>query len=351
MKNRKFRSGVVLIVGIVGTLLAACTTPSAPAPTPAGRPAVTPSPAAVANKTEKVKIQVTQKSGTYGTLFWFPRAKGYYQEEGIDLELLIIKATLSVPALLAGEIDYVGQVGGPLELGLTGGPIRVLAGFQSRPVWYIFGATGVNTLEDLKGKPVGVSSLGSSAQYAVQVGLKNLGLDPNKDVTYVAIPDPTALFGALKAKTIGAAGLISPNEMLARDAGLKEFLFIGDILEIPLSGISTTTTHVKENPSQARKVIKGTLRGLTYSRDHPDETVQFLMKELGLDEKTARATYQGNLRSWSYDGTIPSKAIENALEQGRTLGSLKKAVTREDIDRVLDLSLLKEAQKELGLAR
>ncbi|MBI2848615.1 MAG: ABC transporter substrate-binding protein [Chloroflexi bacterium] len=333
-------------------LVVACApqTPSAPAPTPVGKPVEAPKPTPVAKTVEKVKLQVTARDGSFIN-YYLPQDKGFYKEEGIDLDIIPIKATLSIPSLLAGEIDYIGQVGGPFEAGLMGAPIRIMASFKSRAIWYLYGAPGVTSPEDLKGKSVAVSSVGSSNQYAAKMALKSLGLDPDKDVTFVAIPDKVAMFAALKAKTVAAANVGSPYEMLAREAGLKLFVFTGDILQIPLTGISTIDTKVKENPGQIKKMIKASLRGLLDIRDHPEDAIRFLMKEFGLDEKIARATYEDGLRSWSYDGTISQKGLEQAVEQGRTMGSLKKAVTKEDIDKVVDFSILKEVQKEMGLAQ
>ncbi|MBI2848620.1 MAG: ABC transporter substrate-binding protein [Chloroflexi bacterium] len=352
MRCRKFQGMAIVIGGLVGMLISGCAAqvPSSPAPTPVSRPAEAPKPTPVAKRVEKVKLQIAERSGSYIN-YYLPQAKGFYKDEDIDLSIIPIKATLALPTLMAGEVDYIGQVGGAFETGLMGAPVKVLASFRSRAIWHLYGAPGVNTVDDLKGKAVGVTSIGSSAQYATKMGLKQLGLDPDKDVTYVAIPDATALYSALKAKSLGLAALLMPFEMLAREEGLKEFIFTGDVLEIPLTGLATTEAKVKENPGQAKKVLKASLRGVLYVRDNPDEAVRFLMKEFNLDEKVARASYQDGLRAWSFDGMISPRGIEQALEQAKALGSLKKPVTKEDIDRVVDFTLLKEAQKELGVAR
>ncbi|MBI2848617.1 MAG: ABC transporter substrate-binding protein [Chloroflexi bacterium] len=350
MKNRKLRGGVILIVGMIVALIAACAAPSAPTAAPMGKALEAPKPAPVAKTVVKVKLQIAEPSGSYIN-YYLPQAKGFYKDEDIDLSIIPIKGTLSISALTAGEVDYIGIVAEAFVAGLMGAPFKVLASFRSRAIWHLYGAPGVNSLDDLKGKAVGVTSIGGTAHYAAKMGLKRLGLDPEKDVTYVSIPDTTALYGALKAKSIGMAALLMPFEMLAREEGLKEFIFTGDVLEIPLTGLATTEAKVKENPLQAKKVLKASLRGVLYVRDNPDDAVRFLMKQFNLEEKVARASYQDGLLAWSYDGTISPKGIEQAIEQYKAQGSLKKAVTKEDIDRVVDFTLLKEAQKELGTAR
>lgn len=342
------RKGIgLLILALIISLAVACAAPAAAPPTPAGQPeGPKPSPTPAVKKLEKVNLMTTGKSVSWINYF-LGVDKGLYREEGLELKIVQMKSGLEVPALLNGDIDYSGVASTSFAAGLQGVPLKMLMGTVVKPVWHIYGAPGVESAADLKGKTVAVGNVVTADGYSTKKALQRIGLDPEKDVTYVSIPSGERL-AALKARAIGAGALTSPTDILAREAGLKELIFTADVLDLPIDGLSTTDKKLKENRDQVKRAIRGTLKSLMYMRDQPTETVDFIAKELSLEKRQAQMASDERSKTFSVDGTISREGIMAMVEVGKASGAIKGEAA---LEKGYDFGPLQEAQKELGLTK
>lgn len=332
------------------TLTAGCA-PAAP-PHPSSGPQAEGTPAkttAVAKKAEKARIQTTRKTIAF-VYFYFGQDKGIYKEDSIDIVIPEMKASLAIPALLAGEIDYTGQASTPFNSGLLGAPVKLLMSTKRTTIWHIVGGPGINSAADLKGKAIGLRSLGEASHYSTMKSLEKLGLDPKKDVSYVTIPGGTEV-AALKSGSVAAAVLNEVQDLLvAQDLGYKKLIFTGDVIDIPIDGLGTTDRLLKENPDQVKRVIRATLRTLNYikKKENREEVVQHFVKDWGMDRRMAEASWDFMDPILSTDGAVTDDGIRAMVEIGRASGAIKGEV---DFKMGADFTLLKEVQKELGLGR
>lgn len=336
----------------VTTIMVAGCAPSAAPPTLAPAPPpkegeAKPAPKAAA-RLEKVKLMSAVRGGGSST-FYVGRDKGLYKEQGIDLEIVVMKAALGIPALISGEVDYAAHNSGVVEAASKGVDAKVLLGTASKSVWHLMVGPGINTVQDLKGKSVGIRSFGTIGHYSGRVALKHLGLDPDKDVNWVAVPDDMAAVAALKAGTIGGSPLSAPFNKVAEEQGSKELVFIGDVPSAPPSGagLGAMTKKIKDNPDQIRKMIRGTIKSLSYFRDNPKEVKEYLMKEFELDRKTLDPFYDDMIKGTSFSGSIPDSTFQAWVDMARTTGSIKGDF---DWRKAVDFSFLKEVQQELKIA-
>lgn len=351
MKGKRFifSIGVFLLLALV----AGCAPAAPPAPTPAapkteGTPA---SPAPAPKKLEKAKIQTTQKTVSFVN-FYFGRDKGFYRDEGVDLQIQEMKAPLGIPALLAGEIDYTGLSSTPFNAGLLGVPVKLLMNTINRPVWHILGAAGINSPQDLKGKSVAITSIGAAGHYATEVALTALGLDSKKDYTFVVIASGADQFAAIKSGAVAAASLTDPYDFQARESGFKELAFTADYLDLSIDGVGTMERRVKEKRDQVKGMLRGTVKTLQYikKRENREEMIQYLVKELGLDRKVAEGTWDAREPTFSKDGMLSEKGLQNFIEMARFTGTIKKD-QQVTANMGADLSLLKEVLKEMGVSQ
>ncbi|MDP2726987.1 MAG: ABC transporter substrate-binding protein [Dehalococcoidia bacterium] len=364
MKQKK--SGLTLAVLSLGLLVALAVggcTPAALTPAPTQPPAkATPSQAATAAATkgapvasqapatpkalEKVKLQVVIKSVPWYN-FFFGKDKGFYRDEGIDLEIVTISANLSIPALLSGEIDFTGQATTPFSSGLKGAGTKLVLSTISAPIWHIFGKAGVTSAKDLKGGKMGVPSLGEASHYATAQALAKLGLDPEKDVTYVRI-DQQNLMTALSNGSVEAASIPQPQAAMAQQQGLKELIFTGDVLPLAVDGLGTTDKKIKENPEQIRRVLRATVKTLQYMKSHGDEVVQALAKDFNMDPQMAKIVWDDQSKIQSSTGLLSDEGLRQMVNVAVFGGEIQGDVS---LDKGVDFSFLKQVLKEMGLSQ
>ncbi|MBI2848908.1 MAG: ABC transporter substrate-binding protein [Chloroflexi bacterium] len=343
---------VIILAAILLSLNMGCTAPAGAPATPAPG-AAKPAPAAASPapsvKLETIKLMLPSRSAVYVHHF-LGKEKGVYKGEGIDLEMIVMKAPLGLPAILAGEVDYVSFNQTFFNAGLIGAPVRNLIFEKKASIWHLVGGKGVETPAQLKGKTIGITSLGALAHYSVKLAVKYLGLDPDKDVTFVAMDLPEQI-AALKAGSIGAAAPVSPFHGIAKDLGFKELIFTGDVPGIPVStdGLSTSVKKVTENPQQVKRVMRAHLKGLAYVRDHREEALATLQKEFDLDAKQAQVAYDELVNLvYNYSGGVTEEQLQALVKVGRDLGTLI-GEPKVPPSQVADQTLIKEVQKELGL--
>ena len=112
--------------------------------------------------------------------------RGFFQEEGLQAELIRIRSAVALPALTSGEIDYHTVVSPALIAALRGIPVRLVACFAPGLTTAIIARPEFKTIQDLKGKTIGLNSIGGGLESTVRMMLKHYGLDPDKDVKFLA---------------------------------------------------------------------------------------------------------------------------------------------------------------------
>lgn len=352
MDEKKKVCKLALLMVLIGSMLIGCTAPMA-TPLPAPKAEIAPTPTALAAskpapKIETVKVQIPAKAATLLTFYLGPE-KGLYREEGIDMTVGMVLPIpgIIISALLAGEVDYLTGANALLHGGMKGLPIKLLMAVRTKAVWHLYGGEGINSAADLKGKSVGVAAIGDASHYVTKETIRFLGLDPEKDVTYVVVRTGPEQVAALKAKAVAAIALAPPLNLIAREEGFKELAFSGDIMDHPTNGFGTTDKRIKENPDQVKRAIRGTLKSIAYQKDHPAEAVDLLVKQFGVDQKVAKEVNDFLVKTLSPDGSITPKALQSLVGEGKASGAL---TGKEPLEKGYDFNLLKEAQKELKLA-
>src|SRR5262249_5637754 len=164
------------------------------------------------------------------------REKGFYREEGIELQPIMAGMLQGIQGLIGGGFDYsqiLGQGGGADPRGA-----RVKDGMAvcTLPSWCLFGGQGLERLQDLKGKQLAVSSFGAALDQMTRELLPRFGLEPMRDMILRAIEPPPNRLTALLTGAVDAAVLTHPETIIARKQGFNELLFFGDHIEFVSAG-------------------------------------------------------------------------------------------------------------------
>src|SRR5713226_2423045 len=175
-------------------------------------------------------------------LFEFPVVvairKGYYKDEGLDADKIQMKPAVAVKALITGDVDYLLAWGSAVRAAVTGVPIKAVAGMAARPMHVLIARPEIKSANDLKGKTIGVDSVAGTVDYLSRVAVRHFGFEPEKDVKIIVTGESPTRLAALRAGSIDATPIDVAFAMKAEDEGFRRLIYLGDIIELPLSGIA-----------------------------------------------------------------------------------------------------------------
>jgi ABC-type nitrate/sulfonate/bicarbonate transport system substrate-binding protein len=201
--------------------------------------------------------------------------------------------------------------------------------------------------QDLKGKTMGIGAPpGSSPDVIAKLTLRHLGLNPEKDVKFVYLNSHERTFLALE-QGLYAAGLIAPPfDFQGKKLGLNSLARANDLLTYPEDGLIATVKKIKEKPDEVKRVIRVGIKANRYIRSQRDGTIQFLMDWQKVDRETASANYDSAVRVFNEDGALPDAGLRLIVDEAKKTAKIDRDIPLTDI---ADLSILREAQKELGM--
>ncbi len=215
------------VTGLLMLLAVACASPTAPAPT-----APAPPTAASTLTLTKLSVSYSERVGSYLPLI-LAADQGIFKKHGLDPELVLLTGATGMSALLSGQVQ-IAQIGGSEVVSAeAGGSDLIVSGNLGAVSSYVFIVTPeIQTLDDLKGKQVGISSVGGSADFATRTSMHHFGLDPDKDITIVAMGSLQNRTAGLRNGAIQAAPANPPDSLLLQREGFHALFNIAD-LEIP----------------------------------------------------------------------------------------------------------------------
>jgi NitT/TauT family transport system substrate-binding protein len=298
----------------------------------------------VAQELVKVPVQIPSITPAV-TAFAVARERDYYRQEGLDVQLVVMPSALGTQALLGGNVKFSTVGGAGLLPILRGAPVRFMFTTFSRPMFWLYARSDIRSVESLKGKKVGVSSLGSGPDSLLREILKKHGLDGGRDVAIMAVGSGTARFYALQAGSVDAAMLSIPANMMAQDAGFRELVSFIDQEWIELQGtINVTDQLLASDPVLVEKFIRATLKGFIHFRDLRPQTAAVLTRFLRIKEEAAVKIYDLMLPSLTQDGVVTEKIQRKSLEHVIDRAGLKEAPR---LDKIFDYSLAVKVRNEL----
>ncbi len=276
--------------------------------------------------------------------------KGFYKEEGIDLEIILMPTNVINTATLTGQIDINGAVTGTVGSAVQGSPMKLLIVTVGRPLLFLVSRKEIKDPRELRGKKIAGSSPGGTATILARQALKHYGLDPDRDAAVIPMGGSTASrFAALAAGVVDATVLPVPEVIFAQAKGYNELTFMGDIAQFPQNGFGASEKKIRENPEEVYKMVRATLRGLLFISDTKNrgEIVQFIMKQHKVnDRKLAEQMLRYAERVVAKEAQVKPEEVQFLIDLMRNNAKVSRPVS---VEQVVDLSFLDKARKELGL--
>jgi NitT/TauT family transport system substrate-binding protein len=337
------------LIGLLSALLlgTACASVGGTPARPPAAGGAAPAPGAAA-PLGKVRAAYTTVSGSIAPL-WLALDHGLWQRHGLEVELSVIAgAPIAIAALLAGEIQFAyasgesglsAQVREPDLVGLLSLNTGITHGLLVQP--------GIERLEDLRGKRIGVFTVGDGNYMLMSRALRQLGLDPERDVVWTPVGGGNfaGLVQALAAGSIDATLLPAPNDLAAIRNGSHLLLRYRDL---GLPWISLIVYTLRPTLEQQRPVVeafaKGVIDGVRLYRADPDLAKQALAKWTGLtDPEALDWTYEAFRESFTDRPFINLELVREVVE---TLAVHQPELRQLPLERVIDRSVLESLERQ-----
>jgi NitT/TauT family transport system substrate-binding protein len=278
--------------------------------------------------------------------------RGFFKEEGLDLEIIFMPANLASTAVLNGDVDYNGAVTGTIGAAVQGRPMKVLLFTVAKPLLFLMGQKNIKDVKQLKGKKIAGSSPGGSATLLANQALKQIGLEPGKDVSVLQMSGNAASrYAVLESGVVDASLLSVPENIIAHEKGYNELLFLGDVVEFPQNGFGTSDKRIRENPDEVYRMVRATLRGLQFiwDKNNQEAVTNILMKQWKVsDRKMAGEMARQVNRVLTKDAYVKPESVQVLVDLARESAKVTKPVNAMD---VVDYSFLDKARKELGMVK
>jgi NitT/TauT family transport system substrate-binding protein len=277
---------------------------------------------------------------------YFAQDRGLFKSEGIDPVIVTMSGRLQAIALGAGEIDYAASVETILRAALQGMPFKIIVYMNAKMSVVLVTAPEIKTVADLRGKTVGVTSLGGGLEYALrEILIQKGGLNPDRDVRAASVGMPEQMAG-LQSGSLQGAMLVPPFDGIMVRKGYRRLVSAADLLEYPQGGIATTDKKIKEKPWQAKRVVRAMIQALSRIRGEREKTISYIAARWKIDRELAAESYDVMVRSFSADGSASTKSIQNVIDSTKSRLQVERPIAVAD---VVALPILSEAQKELGV--
>jgi ABC-type nitrate/sulfonate/bicarbonate transport system substrate-binding protein len=296
------------------------------------------------------EVLVAHPALTFGDIpYYIAKEKGFYRDEGFQLKDLYIRGGVTASqALQAGSVHFTLALGTGVRAALSGMTIKAVMVYCDKPYHFLYARSdlGVRGAQDLRGKRIAVTGLGSTTYYAARKVVERLGLDADKDVQIVSVGD---IWPALMGGSVEAGLIRPPITNVAEKMGMVRLAYVGDAIQLPMSGLVTSEKMIQERSDTVRRFIRGTVKGLRFFLDKKNaaESMAALDRVTKMEPDVAKQTYDFYYNIMTRDGIPSEKSLADDFELSRLM--LKKEtqnISRQQAEqKMYDFRLLKEALK------
>lgn len=290
---------------------------------------------------DKFFISIPGPTLSYVPLY-YGQEKGFFAQEGLELQVLVVRGVVGVSSLMSGEIDVTCHAGSGFSAALRGVPVKIISVTRDRPIHELIVAPGANSASELKGKSIAVGSLDGTAAVMTRRILQAKGLDAAKDVTFLSMDTPARLQSLFSGRVAGAM-MTPPSIYIAEEKGYKVFGRGRDYMRYLQTGVVSTDSQIKQKREKLVRFLRAWNRGLKAYQDSPEIMIPFIQKRLGIKEASlARRMYDDDAPFVLNGGRLSADAAKEIVEIGREALRIKEAVPAE---KIFDFSLAQESMR------
>jgi NitT/TauT family transport system substrate-binding protein len=230
--------------------------------------------AETADKPTRIRMGLAARSTT-SMPFFVAKERGFFREEGLDVELIVMQAIQTIQATMGKSLQFASATGSAVSAAVNGADIKVILAVTDRPSFDLIAQPSITSVQQLRGKKIGTGGVGSLAEILSRRILIANNVRP-EEVTILATGPSHVTYVSLKAKVIDAAPLQMPLTFTAQDEGFRKLAAAGDVYQSVQGGLATTKAVLTEQPEMVTKVVRAMLRAIRLIKGDRKYGIEFI---------------------------------------------------------------------------
>jgi NitT/TauT family transport system substrate-binding protein len=292
-------------------------------------------------QSQKIRISLSSRSNT-NTSYYVAHARGFFKDEGLEVEFIQINPRLGALAVLNGDVTFTTSFVSTFRGIVQGLPMKTVFILLKKGTYHLMVRPDlIKDIQDLKGKKLGVTAVNGGDHIIGRELMRMKGLDPNL-VQAIAVGDPSLRLQAAISGAVQAVSVPPPYDLILEQKGLKAISGPPEI-GVPSSGLFASDRLIKENPQVLRRTIRATMKANRYIEGNREETLRIMNKYVPQSVETAARSYDIEFKALAKDGQMTDAEIEFQME--------RLADKKRPLDEIRDFSFARQALKELETGR
>ena len=288
-----------------------------------------------AESLQKIRVGLPSLALTYMP-FYVAQEKGLLKKNGLEAEYIQMNTGIQPQAIMGGNIDFFPSLSTGISAAVAGLPLVVVLNFYNITPWMLVTSKDINKPQDLIGKKVAISGIRTTGHYLMMAWFKKVEIS-DKDVGFIMTGGTASSFASLASGQVAGAVLTPPFDDKAVSKGFKKFMLIGDLLDIPTSGLIASRTEITNQRDKVQKTIAALVDAVTWIRANRTESVKMIADKFKITPAEANGTYETLVSMFNKDGRLPPKIARGYLDLLRQERSVPADL---DPQKFLDFSML-----------
>jgi ABC-type nitrate/sulfonate/bicarbonate transport system substrate-binding protein len=303
------------------------------------------------------KIRIASKGGGEALVpYVIPQRLGFYREEGLDVDVIVTRGTVTTQVVVSGAVDYSN--GGSIPAILGGAHLKIILVNSDKPAQYLVTSPKIANIKQLSGKAMAISDTSGNSTLILREFLakNSVAID---SLQLRALGEPAVRLGALLTGAVDATLISYGFAKQAQAKGFHILAYSGDYVSSLSANLETTDDKIQNSPGEVYKVVKATLKGQLFFHRSPSEATKFVMETLRLtDLNEAREVWQERTKQSSdlakvgrASEEVMTANVERVREQMRMVGAQTRLKGSIALDQIYDFSFAKRAYEELRASK
>src|SRR5262245_25585090 len=285
---------------------------------------------------QKIRIAYSSRSNTITPLY-VAASKGFFREEGLEVELIQVSPRLGAMAVMNGDVSFTASFVSTFRGILQGLPLKVILIALKKGMYFLVVRPEIKDIQDLKGKKLGVATVRGTDQLVAEELLRSKGFNPAL-VQQLVIGETSLRAQALASGSVQAVSISPPYDLMLQQMGYKVLAGPPEV-GMPASGLFTSDRSLKENPQMVKRTLRAVMKANRFILDNRQETIGVILKWLPQTAEVAARSYDLELKTIAQDGQMADAEMDSLIER---LGEKKRP-----LDEVRDFSPVRQSIKEL----